>query len=568
MRATDHRYLTHTKLTRHTLNMEIMRPGGVFATLTPANAAAKFAFHRIAEASMAQPLSPAEETVSRPECYHTGFIDINLTKQYERDVEELQEGRYRQSDSDATSTALDTDTERYLRQLYTIWNGKFVFNLSARDPDTNPFWIAGRGRKDNPHACQFMLHDRNQGLRGCHVIFRLCSTTGYLTLSAFSLKARNVHVDGLPIELSAHTLNKKTAKIRLENLDFSFEYTSYANTTTFLDERNVFIQRMHPSTTADTLHITPTPVSGHTVIGQWTISTVLGKGTYGKVYSATNQLSEVVAVKVVERTPKTARQIQQMRAVLEKLTLKVKEVKCERVIYLRESIPADEHQTPLERLKFESVYFVLSPAVSMTLDDFLPKIDRKGGSLQPATLLRDVLEGLLFLHSHSWLHGDIKPGNIGISKNRAIILDVDTVFELAPNNTLEPTPGSGGTISYLAPEREMMPYDHAVDIWAAGVVGYELLYGYHPWQRGSNPWRPGEEGHVPWFNRKYESGCNLLSRSETPVADLALKMLRHQLGGLKSNSRVTAKEALAHPCWNSLEYSDESDEPESKKRKR
>jgi hypothetical protein len=154
---------------------------------------------------------------------------------------------------------------------------------------------------------------------------------------------------------------------------------------------------MHPFTTTDTLHITPTPTSGNTIIGQWTISTVLGKGTYGKVYSATNQMSEVVTVKVVERTPKTAYRIQKMRDVLKKLTLKVKEVNCERVIHLREAIPADDElQTPLNRLKFESIYFFLSPAVSMTLDDFMSKVDRKSGSLQPATLLKDVLEGLHF----------------------------------------------------------------------------------------------------------------------------------------------------------------------------
>jgi serine/threonine protein kinase len=549
--------------------METTRPDSVFATLTPANAAAKFAFHRIAEASMAQPVpvSTVEGTISRPESYHTGFIDIDLHKQYERDVEDLQEGRHQQPDSDATSTALDTDTEGYLHQQYTIWNGKFVFNLSARDPERSPFWILRKGRKDNPHAYQFVLHDRNQGLRGCHAIFRLCSKTGYLTLSAFSLKARNVLVDGLPIELSARTLNKKTARIRLENVDFSFQYTPYANTLNFLVERNDFVKRMHPSTTADTLHITPTPNSANTVVGHWTISTVLGRGTYGKVYSATNQMSEVVAVKAVERTPKTAHRVQEMRAVLEKLTCKVKEARCERIIHLRESIPANAHQTPLDKLKFELVYFVLSPAVSITLDDFMPKVDRKSGSMQPATLLRDVLEGLRFLHLHSWLHGDIKPGNIGISNDRAVILDVDSLFVLAPKNTLEPTPGSGGTISYLAPERELMPYDHLVDVWATGVVGYELLYGYYPWQRGSNPWRPGEEQHISCFKEKHHSRCKQLSRNDHSVADLVLNILRYSFSGINGKSRVTAKEALAHPSWKSLGHSETDGGPESKKRK-
>jgi serine/threonine protein kinase len=146
---------------------------------------------------------------------------------------------------------------------------------------------------------------------------------------------------------------------------------------------------------------------------------------------------------------------------------------------------------------------------------------------------------------------------------------VDTVLELAANDTLSPTPGSSGTISYLAPERELLPYDHAVDVWAAGVVGYELLYGYHLWQRSSNPWRLGGEEHVPWFKQMYESGCNELSHSTNPLAVLVLKMLRYQWGGTNGKYRVTTKEALAHPCWDSLEDSNVDDnEPESKKRKR
>lgn len=56
-----------------------------------------------------------------------------------------------------------------------------------------------------------------------------------------------------------------------------------------------------------------------------------------------------------------------------------------------------------------------------------------------------------------------------------------------------PTPGDGGTITYLDPEREMLPYKHSVDIWAMGIVGYELTYGCHPFKFLVNPWRVGEE---------------------------------------------------------------------------
>jgi serine/threonine protein kinase len=312
--------------------------------------------------------------------------------------------------------------------------------------------------------------------------------------------------------------------------------------------------------------MTPTPVPGNVVLGQWTINTALGKGTSYKVYSATNQGSEVAAVKMVERSQRNTPKIKKMRDNLKELTRKIKEENCDRIIHLCEMIPAEELEAPLHSLQFELVYFVMSPAVSMTLSEFMPHVDRKTGSLQSARLLRELLEGLHFLHSHSWLHGDIKPDNIGISKTHAIILDVDTIVSLPPNQTLSPTPGSGGTISYLAPEREMLEYDHAVDVWAAGVVGHQLIYGYHPFQLATNPWRPGQEHHVPCFKERYRVCCERLSSDNSPVAGLVLEMMRHQWDGVAGKIRVTAAEALVNPFWNCLEEVDLHG-PEMKKRK-
>jgi hypothetical protein len=218
--------------------METPVASGVFATLTPANAAAKLVFHRAAEASMAQLMHPAEDGKG----YHASFMVVNPVKEYARDVESLEERRHQHSDSDATSTAPDTATEKYLRELYTIWHGKFVFDLGARDAGSNSAWVAGRGRKGYAHACQFLLPDRSPAsLRGCHVRFRLCENTGYLTLAAFSLKAQNIYVDGQTIALSKHAFDKPTAKIGIENLQFDFKYTSHANTKSFLDERDGFV---------------------------------------------------------------------------------------------------------------------------------------------------------------------------------------------------------------------------------------------------------------------------------------------------------------------------------------
>ena len=74
---------------------------------------------------------------------------------------------------------------------------------------------------------------------------------------------------------------------------------------------------------------------------------------------------------------------------------------------------------------------------------------------QNRVFLRDIVEGLNFLHLDAWIHGYIKPENIGISNNRAVILVLDNVMEKNIARNVRITSGVGGTINYLALEREM-----------------------------------------------------------------------------------------------------------------
>ena len=115
--------------------------------------------------------------------------------------------------------------------------------------------------------------------------------------------------------------------------------------------------------------------------------------------------------------------------------------------------------------------------------------------------------GLEFLHSHGWLHGDLKPGNIGFigASSRAVLLDLGTACYLEPGHLIEPTPGKKGTIRYQAPERELEGYEHSIDIWAIGVIGVELLYGHHPWHMERNPWRQENEDLREEYCEKYEA---------------------------------------------------------------
>ena len=136
-------------------------------------------------------------------------------------------------------------------------------------------------------------------------------------------------------------------------------------------------------------------------------------------------------------------------------------------------------------------------------------------SIEAATIFRDALLGLEFLHNNGWLHRDIKPCNIGILPSnppRAILLDIGQAIFLK-DKLLPSTPGYGGTVHYLAPEREMSEYNHLVDVWSMAIIGFQLTYGYHPFMFAVNPWRPGEtyERLRPDFQRKYRLAISILS---------------------------------------------------------
>jgi eukaryotic-like serine/threonine-protein kinase len=98
---------------------------------------------------------------------------------------------------------------------------------------------------------------------------------------------------------------------------------------------------------------------------------------------------------------------------------------------------------------------------------------------------RDVLDGLTHAHASGVVHRDIKPANILISGRNALITDFGIALAIqAASGDAEAT-GAGltiGTPAYMAPEQITGEpgVDHRADIYAAGLVMYEMLEGRPP----------------------------------------------------------------------------------------
>ncbi|WP_224242784.1 protein kinase domain-containing protein [Hyalangium gracile] len=110
--------------------------------------------------------------------------------------------------------------------------------------------------------------------------------------------------------------------------------------------------------------------------------------------------------------------------------------------------------------------------------------ERKLELRRTLSIMRGVAAGLAHAHEHHIVHRDLKPSNVFITRQGPVkLLDFGLAW-LAPagkTSALQELP-SAGTPSHMAPEQwRGEQVDERTDIWAAGVILYELLTGELPY---------------------------------------------------------------------------------------
>jgi serine/threonine protein kinase len=97
--------------------------------------------------------------------------------------------------------------------------------------------------------------------------------------------------------------------------------------------------------------------------------------------------------------------------------------------------------------------------------------------------LSQMAEGIEYLHKEGYLHRDICPRNVMVTREGHVkLIDFGLTVPLRPEFC---KPGNRtGTPSYLAPELiRRVTTDHRVDLFALGVTAYETFTGQLPWER-------------------------------------------------------------------------------------
>jgi hypothetical protein len=105
-------------------------------------------------------------------------------------------------------------------------------------------------------------------------------------------------------------------------------------------------------------------------------------------------------------------------------------------------------------------------------------------------ILRDVAGALAHAHAQGVIHRDIKPGNVLRSHAHAVVTDFGVAKAISSSMSPISTGGNGiaiGSPAYMAPEQLAgdPAADHRMDIYALGLLGYELLSGRMPFQATS-----------------------------------------------------------------------------------
>lgn len=236
-------------------------------------------------------------------------------------------------------------------------------------------------------------------------------------------------------------------------------------------------------------------------VGAWLIGPRLGAGGMGVVYEATHaQTGQPAAFKLVRsniaQEPSLLRRFQRETELVQQLdhpnivrvldvgSFANKEPYC--VLELLEGMPLSTHRKKQGRL----------PAAEVI------------------GLLVQLMEALEAAHGAQIVHRDLKPSNLFLrttpTGTRLTVLDFGLAKNLAQTHeTVISSQGLLGTPEYMAPEQiRGLPITPAVDLYAVGVLSWELLVGERPFDGSSptevivrhleaQPARPGQFVEVP-----------------------------------------------------------------------
>ncbi|WP_405466720.1 serine/threonine protein kinase [Streptomyces jietaisiensis] len=189
---------------------------------------------------------------------------------------------------------------------------------------------------------------------------------------------------------------------------------------------------------------------------EWAVGARIGDGGFGAVFEAENTAGEKAAVKLVPKAPGAER-----------------EMLFANLNGVRNVVPV------IDSGEHEDRWVLVMPRAEKSLRAHL----QEHGQLplnEAVAVLSDIAEALADLKDREVVHRDLKPENVLLLGGRWCLADFG-IARYAEATTAQHTYKGGGSLPYMAPE--VWKYQRATgatDIYALGVLAYELLEGTRP----------------------------------------------------------------------------------------
>uniref|UniRef100_A0A8C1AV59 non-specific serine/threonine protein kinase n=1 Tax=Cyprinus carpio carpio TaxID=630221 RepID=A0A8C1AV59_CYPCA len=253
----------------------------------------------------------------------------------------------------------------------------------------------------------------------------------------------------------------------------------------------------------------------------------IGKGGFGRVFKARRKLENTYyAVKIVKSREKALREVGALAGFNNSNIVRYYTAWVEDTAYRYDSSESYSHSDSGSDPVTKYLYIQMELCEGDTLYAW---IDKRNSSnigcperrTDAAQISRQVMKAVEYIHSKSFIHRDLKPLNIMFNSEGTVKVGDFGLVTTAENDNdmqlLERTKGTG-TLSYMSPEQVAhTSYDKKVDIYALGLVYFELIWKLATVFEKSQIWKDiRSRTFPPQFSRKFNFEHKLIDRMLRP----------------------------------------------------
>ncbi|WP_051467934.1 serine/threonine-protein kinase [Actinomadura oligospora] len=210
------------------------------------------------------------------------------------------------------------------------------------------------------------------------------------------------------------------------------------------------------------------------IAGRYELLETLGRGGMGAVWRARDRtLDREVAIKEVDLPPGLAGD--QVRRVHERTFREARSaarLDHPGIVTVHDVVEEDGRP-----------WIVMSLVRAPALDAYINRLGRPLPPARVAAIGLDLLDALRHAHAAGVVHRDVKPGNVLVRDDRAVLTDFG-IASIAGDETLTRTGVVVGSPAYLAPEQARhQKATPASDLWSLGATLYAAVEGRPPYKR-------------------------------------------------------------------------------------